>query len=438
MSKYKSSNEALDSSLALWSGLKHTNTSVSEVYDIFVYPTNSITQGSGQNILFNIPPQETGLLLDIEVVTEFHVNKDNGTIPNHTQVSIVNNIASAMFSLVDVRLEDRISLLQQMTNSYNLCTYFETALNNALDRQEILFARQLFVMDTGSSKTEADASKYIVDAHHVASGDIKNKGAGKRALQIAGSAKCTVMSKLNVPLFRQHKGILPNTHITVNFTINKNEYCIMADEDKYQLHIDDMFLKCTYIKPHPTMINVMSDRLRTNPVIYECDKQLLLARLLPAGSQHHTINNMFEHQLPKIVLYALQHPESMSGKINKNNFTFLPIKSLQLYINNKQFFPKPLGNGKRELLDQIYKSTGNDLRGSCLISGNNIVLNQLFVICLTDDRSFAEHYSLKRNADTRLELDLGEVSEDNLILLAYCLYDTHITLDGTGNVLVTE
>lgn len=439
MAKFKGSGEAIDSSIMLWSNMSHTNTSVTEVYDIFVYPMNSIIQGSGQNILFNIPPQETGFLLDVEVCTSFHVKKDNAAIPDKTQVSLVNNIASAMFSLVEVRVQDRINLLQQMSNSYNLCSFFETALNNGIERQDLLFTRQLFVMDDGADKTEADDSKYFVDTHHhVTQADIKNKGAAKRALAIAGSKKCSVISKLNVPLIKQHKGILPNTSIVVTFTMNKSAYCVMAAEDKYEFIIDDMYLKCTYMKPHPTLTNLINDKLKTNPVMYECDKQLLLARLLPAGSRNYTINNMFDHQLPKFVLYALQHPDSMTGKIDKSNFTFYPIHSLQLFVNNKQYFPKQLTNSSVELLDQIYKSTGKDLRGTCLITGKNVVLNQFYCISLTDDRNFADHYSLKRNADTRLEIDLGKEIEDNFVLLAYCLYDIQIAFDGAGNVTVTE
>ena len=216
-----------------------------------------------------------------------------------------------------------------MSNSYNLCTFFETVLNNELDRQDILFARQLFVMDEGSNKTEADKSNYIVDETHLPSG-IKNKGAQKRAIAIASSATCTVMSKLNVPLFNQHKGILPNTRITITFTTNKSEYCIMADEDDFILHIDDMYLKCTFMKPQATLLNLINEKLARHPVIYESDKQLLLARLLPTGSRYYTINNMFEHQLPKLILFTLQHPESMTGKMNRNVFAFYPIKSLQL------------------------------------------------------------------------------------------------------------
>lgn len=437
MSKFKKSPEAISSGLLLWAAPPHTNTSVSDIYDIDVYPINSIIQGAGQTVTFNVPPQETGFLIDIDVVATFRITNGEHNLTDKAQVSIVNNIAAAMFSLVDVRINERLSLLQAMTNSYNLCTFFENILNQEANRRDILFAKELFVMDTGSSKAESQNGIYVVDNHHDAAA-ITNKGAGKRAKSIAKSAKCTVTSKLNVPLFKQHKGLLPNTQITITFSVNKNEYCIMGKEDGLRLNIDELFLRCTFIKPQPILLNLINERLQTTPVIYECDKQVVLARLLPTGSRLYTINNMFENVLPKFVCFSLQLQEDLQGKMQSNVFTFQNINSLQLYINNKQFFPKPLKNVASELLNQIYISQGRDLKGSCLITSENLVLNQFYPICLTDDRTIGKHYNIKRTADTRIEIDLGAETTETYVLLAYCLYDTQISIDGKGEVIITE
>ena len=439
MAKFKNSSEAIDSTLVLWPGVKHTNTSVSEIYDIFVRPLNPIEQGPGQTIQFDVPQQQTGFLLDVEYVATFRVRKENEVLPATEQVSIVNNIAAALFSMVEVRVNERMNLLQQMRQSYNLCNYFETVLNNSIEREEILATRELFIMDVGSSKEEADESKYIIDEHHhVTAASIKNTGAAERARKIALSAKCTVSSKINVPFLKQHKAILPNTSLLLTFTLNDPEYMIMASTDEYQLIVDDMYLKCTYVKPHPILHSLITEKLKTNPVIYECDKQVLAARLLPAGSQHYTIDNMFEQVLPKFLLLALQDPESMNGKINKNNFTFYSISSCQLYINNRQYFAKPLTNDPREMLDQIYKSVGKDGTGSCLLKRNNLAINQFYTFTLTDDRIFGKHYGLKKIADTRIEIDVGTVTASNLVLLAYCLHDIQIIYDSAGNISVVE
>ena len=444
MSKFANSAEAIDSSLLLWSGIKPTNTSVKEVYSILVYPSNSIDQTAGSTILLNIPPQETGLLTDVELVTKFKVLKgDNRNIAADEQVSTVSNVASAMFSLVDVRVDERVSFLQQMSHSYDLCTFFETMLNNNADRSDILFAREMFVTDNGT-KAQSDAAHFFPGEHHT----VVNKGGTMRAQRIALSKSVTVMSKLNVPFLNQRKSIIPNTKITVTLTRAKNSYCLIgAAGTEHKIVIEDVYLKCSYIKPEDSLLKVLNSKLERSPVVYEVDKQVILARMLPQGSQHHTINNLFEHSLPKFVLFAVQETSAINGQVDKNVHTFLNIQSLQLYVNNRPYFPKALENvpdgtdwkhNAQQLLDNLYKSVGKDHHGSMLINSENINLYQFYTLCLTDDRTYGSHYALKQAADTRLEIDLGAASDTNLVLIAYCLYDQQISIDSNRNVKVTE
>ena len=437
MSKFKDSAEALDTSLLLWPGLKHTNTSVSEVYDLLVYPQNSIIQGPGQTIFFNIPAQETGFLHDVEVHAKFRIKKANANLPAGEQVSIVNNISGALFSLVEAKIDDRINLLQQMSQSYGLCSLIEKCLSNDPNRADILYTRELFVMDTGDDKAQSQDGAYVISGTVT---EIHNKGAGKRALSISESKPCSVVSKLNIPLLRQHKGILPKTRISVNFTLNKNEYIILSKTTgaKYTCVLDDLYLKATYIKPQPALLQVINDKLDKNPVIYEFDKQTLVARLLPAGSRNFTINNIFDSYLPKFVCFCLQTSSSMAGSLTTNNNTFYPIKSLNLWVNNKPFFAKALTNAPVELLDQIYKTTRRDLKGASLITADNLALYQFFTLCLTNDRTFDSHYGLTELADTRLEIDLGEVSTRSYLLLAYCLTDSLMEISKEGSVKVIQ
>ena len=440
MSKFKNSSEAIDSSLLLYSGVKPTNTSVKEIYDLLVYPVNGIDQSVGSSIIFNLPPQETGLLCDVEIVTKFYVQNGDENLAEQAQVSTVNMIASAMFSLVDVRIDERISLCQQMTNSYNMCHFFETMLMNEPTRQDILYSREMFALDTGT-KAESDGHVFYPTAN------VKNRGGEKRALRIAGSKKVTVMSKLNVPLFKQHKALPPGTRITVTLTKAKNSYCLLcAAGTNFNLKIDDIYLKCTYMKPEDTLLKVMLSKLDTTPVTYEVDKQAIVARMLPQGARTYTITNLFEKELPKFVLFCVQEPEAINGDSTKNPFTFLNIESLQLYINNRQYFPKALTNkpeaedwrgNSQQLLDNLYKTVMKDHQGAMLVTRENVNLYQFFTVCLTDDRTYDSHYGLKRSSDTRIELDVGAVTNSNIVLIAYCLYDQQIIVNKR-NIEIVE
>ena len=440
MSQFKDSVESIDSSLLLWGNLKPTNTSVEQMYNLIVNPRNAVDQDEGSTILFNIPPQDLGFLTDIEVNCSFKVvNTDDTPLAENAQVSLSNNISACLFSLAEVKLNEQFNLLQQMSGSYAYCHFFETILNNQRDRTSILKAREMFVLDSGANKAETEVAAFFV-TETVTADAIKNKGAVERARAIAGSAVCTTVHKLNVPLLRQHKALVPGTRLSVTLTKNKNAFCLMAEEGAaYKIHITEIFLNCTYLKPHPPLIDVISSKLKSKPVVYETDKQLLLARLLPSGQQTVTVNNFFDRgAIPKFVLFAVNHPLAISGRYHRNGFTFCHFKSLQLYINNRQMFPKALQTTPSDLLSQMYKSLGRDLKGSVLIDSENLAINNFVCIALTDDRTFDSHYNLKRSGDSRIELEFTSAPTESLVLLAYCLFDRHISIGPNQEIATVE
>lgn len=441
MAKFNNSPEAIDSSLLLWSGIKPTNTSVKEIYDVLVFPSNSIEQGAGSSIIFNIPPQNTGLLIDCEIITNFRVTKSTGQdLDANQQVSVVNNIGSAMFQQVELKVDSRTSFLQQMNHSYDLCTFFETMLNNEKDREGILFAREMFITDSGTKAQSEEAYFFKTEDDK----NVANHGGAARAKRIAGSRDVTVVTKLNVPLLKQHKAIVPSTYMTVTLVKSRDSYCILAAADSHtKLHINEIKLKCTYVRPEDSLLMLINSKLEVTPVTYEVDRLSIIARILPPGLRNHTINNLFDHgALPKFMLLAVTTPEAINGHYERNPYTFLNISRVQLYVNNQAYFPEPLSNEgedvKQLMIDNLYKTTQRDHTGSMLITYENIDLYQFATFCLTDDRTYGPHLSLKKNSDTRLEIDLGTESLDNRILLAYCVHDQQISIDRERTITITE
>lgn len=286
MSKFANSAEAIDSSLVLWSAVKPTNTSVKEIYDVLVFPATSIDNSDGGTTTFHIPSQVTGLMVDCEVIANFKVTKTDGSnLVAKENVSVVNDIGHAMFSLVEVKINSRATFLQQMSHSYTLCSFFETMLNEDSDRADILNSRQLFVTDTGT-KAESDAAVFYPSEDGTVT--VKNRGGETRAHRVAMSKSVTVITKLNVPLLKQQKGILPGTAISVTFTKAKNAYCLLsASESGHKLHINELHLKCTYIKPQDTLLEIINSKIASMPTIYEVDRQAIIARMLPQGSREY-------------------------------------------------------------------------------------------------------------------------------------------------------
>ena len=152
MSKFANSQDAITSPLMLWQE-KPTEISVQDTYDNKVWPTTNIFNDGP--ITFTIPPQPKGMLHRIEVVTKFKVNIPGPDHPK-TNLSIVNNVASAMWEMVQVKMDVRLDLMQSMRNSYAYQTFFNTCFNTGSVHQDYLFARELFQMDDSVDKTDAE------------------------------------------------------------------------------------------------------------------------------------------------------------------------------------------------------------------------------------------------------------------------------------------
>ena len=117
MSKYIQSKEALDTALLLWD-IRPTQTSVKETYDIIVYPSAIYDDTYGGPINFTIPPQTNGCLLNIDIITEWRIQKGGDKLPDNEQVSIINNFSNALWSYTDLQVGDRVNVMQSMENAY--------------------------------------------------------------------------------------------------------------------------------------------------------------------------------------------------------------------------------------------------------------------------------------------------------------------------------
>ena len=447
MSKYTNSGESIDSSLLLWRE-NPTQVAIEDVYDLKVYPVSNIfNEGS---INFDLPPQPKGLLSNIEIVTTFCVKNGNAKVRVTDQVSIVNNIANSMWSLVDVKIDDRVNIMQSMRNSYAYQTFLNTVLNHDNVHEDYLFANELFLMDNGVTK--ADSEKMVFTATDDKS--ITNLAAAKRADRIRQGKSITTFSKLHCPLFTTNKALPTALKIRISLTRNTDAFLLLSDEDNFKLHIENVYLLVTYQKPRDVILEIMEERLQKSPAIYYITKPEIIVKPIPQTTSIIRMNDIFPEKLPKYAFIFIQGSEDFEGKINKNPFTFSPFKRFQIYINGIPYFTDPLeidwvaGPDNKKLykenatyLRQLYKTIGKDLRGNCLINRDNFQLNFLVGISLTSDRcsTACNHLNLQEVASTHLEIDIGdETLPNDPLLVIYSIYDRQIQINSQRSITIVE
>ena len=115
MMKFKESRYSITTELLLWREAS-TQVAVKETYKLKIYPVSSLYNEDMIN--FDIPGQPMGMMSNIDIITTFKVKKGAINMIDEHNCTVVNNFANSLWELVDVKLANRVDLMQSMRNSY--------------------------------------------------------------------------------------------------------------------------------------------------------------------------------------------------------------------------------------------------------------------------------------------------------------------------------
>ena len=441
MSKYIQSKESLDAGLLLWD-IRPTQTSIEEKYEITVYPTTTFEDAYGAPVDFVIPSQPNGCLFDVDIVTTWQIKRAAADLAEGSQVSTINNFANSLWSFVDIRVGNRVNIMQSMEQAYAYQTFFNTVLNSESTRNDYLKQSEGFVMDTGQDKPATESVVFFNENPEL----ILNKGGAKRAEAIKLSKEVTTKTKLHTPLLNHSKVLPTNLDIKVTFSKNKSRFLLLGDATAYLVKIMKVHLICTYLRPREVVLNLLEERLKQSPALYDIEHPQISMRTIPQASLQCTLLDVFPSKLPKSAFFALVAASDLTGGYTSNPFTFHRLASFQMYIDNREFFTSPIKfvNTPKVPLDfsqaylQLYKALGLDRTGDCLINGDNFNINYMIAAVLTADKSHLAHLNLQRNADVRIELELETRATQPMVLITYSLYDKLYSIDKDRQLTITE
>ena len=451
MSKYIQSKEAIDTSLLLWD-IRPTQTSIEETYDIVVYPSAIYDDTYGGPINFVIPPQTNGCLIDINILTEWRImkpdkdpTKGDAKLDDKEQVSIINNFSNALWSFVDIQVGDRVNVMQSMENAYGFQTLFNTLFNNHPDRVVYLYESECFYPDEGDGKGAVNSTIFIVTDEH-ARDTILNDAAALRAFKIAGSRIIKSRTKLHTSLLNHAKVLPTQMRLRVTLVKNKNSFLIHSATSQYKVIIKKIYLQCTYVRPRDFILNLQEERLKQDAALYDVEYPEISMRTLSSGSIQYTINDLFPNKLPKVAFFALQTSSDLTGNFKTTPFCFDRMRSFQLYVNNREYFPFPIKfidndikkDDFSEAYMQLYKALGMEMKGKCLISSKNFNVYYILGVILTADREHLKHLNLQREAEVRVELALENKSVSPYTLITYALYDRLYSIDHNRQLSIIE
>ena len=413
MAKFIDSEEGMPQELIPFT-TKSTQVMIRGVQEIKYLPINSFEKSDTVN--FEIPAQHNLLIKNIEIVTKFKVEGKG-------KATLVSNPANALWKQVDIVLNNKYQMSNPMQQSSNYETFFSTILNVDQEREEVIFSNQGFLLDVGSDKDEAD--------------DVTNVNAVKRGKLIEGGKSVTMISDLNCNLLKTSKLLIPGLEFNISLTKNKPEFLLMSKDKDFTILIEKVYLNVTFVQPEEAYLSLLEAKLEKTPAIYDGHRTEVSLFGIQSGVNKYQFNNIFRGPLPSFMVLCIQDRDAINGDYGKNPFTFYPFKSLQVFINNREYFSDPIETTKEDntlMLNHFYKALGYDLKGTCLINRDNFRAHFMIPIALARDRSVKFHHNLQETADFKIDIEFEEQVLQNKVLMVYSVFDQIIKIDKDRNI----
>ena len=417
MAKFIDSEEGMPQELIPFAA-KSTQVIIKGVKEVKYLPVNSFDNSDTVN--FEIPAQHNLMIKNIEIVTKFRIDMPS----DDDDTTLVSNPANALWKQVDIVLNNKYQLSNPMQQSSNYETFFSTILNVDQEREEVIFSNQGFSLDVGADKEGADL--------------ISNKNAVKRGELIRGGKSVTMVSDLNCNLLKTPKLLIPGLEFNISLTKNKPEFLLLTSvAHTFKIIIEKVYLNVTYVQPEDFYLNLLEEKLEKSPAIYDGHRTEISTFGIQSGVNKYQFNNIFRGPLPNFMVLCVQDRDAINGDYTMNPYTFHPFKTIQIYINNREYFSDPLETSKADntlMMNHFYKALGYDLKGTCLINRDNFRAHFMIPIALARDRSVKFHHNLQDIADFKVEIEFEKDVVANQVLMVYSVFDQIIKIDKDRNI----
>ena len=430
--------EAMPSNLHLWGSLP-TQTAIQEVKKIDFYPVNSID--SSDTIDFVIPKIPKLMLDRVEVLAKIRVVQAGGTNPAaNNDVSTVSDLSGALWRNVDVSIGG-VSITQSFDNSYTMTHFWDTVLHNKIANEHLLFQKEGVLLDYVTNKAQSEDLTFYPEASGGTTPPPANKNGRLRADRIAQGKTVSIISDLDVSLFKQEKLLPSNLAINVSLTKNYDGFILLSATAKTEkVVIDKVILQCTFHRPTNVMLNILEERLSKEAATYHADKTVLTFQNIAIGDhQGLTFDNLFTGELPYFFIVGVQDRAAYGKAKNKNPFTYHRFNKIALFLDGVEHFPKPVEFKEDEhgiMYHNFLESIGYINGGDTLIDGY-YKPHQVMGFDLTQDNSQNQsHLNLKKSGSVRLKLDLNEEAAENLVLMVLAYYERIIQITKDREVII--
>jgi hypothetical protein len=335
-----------------------------------------------------------------------------------------NNLLNTLWA--NVKVEFNQKTVSDSRNMYHYRAYIEDLFNFNNTAKESHQTASLWYTDTpGEHENNSNAAfkkrKTFTDA--------------SKEIDLAG--------KLHCDLFNTSKYLLNGVDVRFIFVKNKIEHIVFKGSTvaAAKIKIIDASLWIRKIRINPSILLAHANGLNRHTAKYPFKRVEMHNYTISAGSQQHTIENMFLGRIPTRIIIGLVSHKAFSGAYDKCAFYFqhFNVNYLTLFKNGEQMFSRPyspiFSNTEYSYAMpylQSFINTGNHLAddGYCISMEDWQNGFCLYPFDLTPDLSAHEqHWCIQEQGNLRLEIGMKSALTEAVTVIVYAEFREVLEID---------
>ena len=385
---------------------------------------------------FVIDSQEDSFvcLNNLTMTAKFKILNENDTQlgsrdDDDEAVTPVNNVLNSLWKKIDVRINDlEVSPTAALHMPYKAMLSQLLSYNNtALDQ----------LSAAGFSKEPSGDNMKL----HT------NTAAVARTALFAKSASATFTGHIPLDICSMDNHLAPRTKLSLHFHPSDPEFFLHANStDKYRVKIEELLLHFRRVKLPPSFTEKLLSS--PHPSRYQMPHTELKVLEVPQGVLQWKLPLYPRgHVLPKQIVVAMQHSNSVSASTNPYYFTHHSVSYLAPTIDgvvapNTAITPD---FANKLVSREYYRLTSETGKRNLVNAGTLISLADfeaggycLFPFDLTPDKCNGRHAHLGKKAKLDLELRFGTTTWSNINVLILAVFDQVLLVDKASGAVTTS
>ena len=235
-------------------------------------------------------------------------------IPDIARVCVSNLFIASVFRQCQVTLNN-VTFSPYVSTNYAYKGFLDTIFFSDAYERDTELKKGLWYKD--DYETISDTDPYTTS----------NTGLYQRHAFVKNSKKFSISGKIYSDLFEIPKYLLSNVELGIKFWKNDPSFCLMSsntNSPSYKVKIHEAKLSLCFVKPLPSLLLAQAKLLKDYNAVYNYNSSIIKTVSLATGDRGHVVSNVFQGDIPTILIVGLLSTESYMGNYGKPPFLFLP------------------------------------------------------------------------------------------------------------------